>query len=161
MEEMKNQESGRTVFKGLSLDEERALYGISNADVVDCRFDGPADGESALKEASLVNVSGCFMNLRYPFWHLSSSKIADCILTEKCRAALWYDKDVEIEGCRLGGIKALHPEESMEGFRADWFDKLYGGTSTREYFERSAFSEMFANWIEGQESYIKTRISIY
>ena len=107
MEEMRNQESGRTVFKGLTLDGERALYGISNADVVDCRFDGPADGESALKEASCVTVSGCFMNLRYPFWHLSGSKIADCVLTENCRAALWYDKDVEIEGCRLGGIKAL------------------------------------------------------
>lgn len=61
----------------------------------------------------------------------------------------------------LAGIATLHPEETMEGFRADWFDKLFGGTDTRERFEQRAFSEMFASWIEGQEAYIKTRISIY
>lgn len=32
-------------------DEERALYHLQNADVVNCSFAGPADGESALKEA--------------------------------------------------------------------------------------------------------------
>ena len=31
-------------------DEERALYHLQNADVVNCSFAGPADGESALKE---------------------------------------------------------------------------------------------------------------
>ena len=61
----------------------------------------------------------------------------------------------------LAGITALHPEESMEDFRSEWFDKLSGGTATREAFRRRAFSEMFASWIEGQEAYNKTRISIY
>ena len=31
-------------------DEERSLYNIKNTEVVNCRFEGPADGESVLKE---------------------------------------------------------------------------------------------------------------
>lgn len=32
------------------MDEERACYGSRNLMVKNCRFDGPADGESAFKE---------------------------------------------------------------------------------------------------------------
>lgn len=28
-----------------TMDQERALYGLSDTQVVDCRFEGPADGE--------------------------------------------------------------------------------------------------------------------
>ena len=61
----------------------------------------------------------------------------------------------------LAGITGLNPEEAFAGFNAEWFDKLYGGPATRESFERREFSEMFASWIEGQEEFLKTRISIY
>lgn len=88
-------------------DEERALYGVKNALIENCCFDGPADGESALKEASDFEVRNCYMNLRYPFWHVSNAKISSTKMTENCRAALWYDKGVEINNCVLGGIKAL------------------------------------------------------
>ena len=37
-------------YEALTLDEERALYGLDGAEVVRCVFEGPADGESALKE---------------------------------------------------------------------------------------------------------------
>lgn len=33
-------------------DEERALYGSHDIEVINCRFEGPADGESAFKESS-------------------------------------------------------------------------------------------------------------
>ena len=33
-----------------TFDEERALYGANGLIVKNCRFDGPADGESAFKE---------------------------------------------------------------------------------------------------------------
>ena len=94
-------------YKNLTLDEERALYAVSDSLVENCRFDGPADGESALKEARNIQVRNSFFNLRYPFWHVSNAKISDCELTENCRAALWYDKNLVIENCRLNGIKAL------------------------------------------------------
>ena len=30
-----------------TMDQERALYGLSDTQVVDCRFEGPPDGESS------------------------------------------------------------------------------------------------------------------
>ena len=103
----------RERFTGLNLDEERALYGIRSADVVDCTFDGPADGESALKEAADVMVAGCNFHLRYPLWHVHGGTMAGCLLTETCRAALWYAEDMVIEDSELGGIKALRECDRM------------------------------------------------
>lgn len=100
-------------FENQTFDEERALYGIKNALVKNCSFDGPADGESALKEASDFEVKDCYMNLRYPFWHVANAKISGSELTENCRAALWYDKNVEIDSCKLNGIKALRECEGI------------------------------------------------
>ncbi len=88
-------------------DEERALYGIDGAEITDCSFDGPADGESALKESSNITVANCYFNLRYPFWHTKGAVIRDSTMTENCRAALWYDENVRLENSRLHGIKAL------------------------------------------------------
>ena len=88
-------------------DQERALYGERDLIVRGCLFDGPADGESALKECSNVTAEGCFFNLRYPFWHDSGLLIRDCNMTELCRAALWYSGDIEITGTKMHGIKAL------------------------------------------------------
>ena len=103
----------QTIFENLTLDEERALYGINGAIVRNCHFDGPADGESAMKEARNLEVEACYLNLRYPFWHVEAAKITGCTLTDKCRAALWYDKDIVIENCELGGIKALRECENI------------------------------------------------
>ena len=46
------------------LDEERALYGLDTAEVVNCKFQGPADGESALKECGCVRVKDCLFDLK-------------------------------------------------------------------------------------------------
>lgn len=90
-----------------TFDQERALYASSNLVIKNCAFDGPADGESALKESSNVRLSHCFFNLRYPFWHDRGLKISDSEMTELCRAALWYSTDLEITDTKLHGIKAL------------------------------------------------------
>lgn len=95
------------IVKNSTFDEERALYGSDGIIVENCAFDGPADGESALKESRDIQVKSCFFNLRYPFWHDDNLKIADSELTELCRAALWYSADVEIANTKLHGIKAL------------------------------------------------------
>ncbi len=95
------------VFQNKNFDEERALYGRDGVEVDSCRFDGPADGESALKESRNVTVRDCFFNLRYPFWHDEHLMISGSEMTELCRAALWYSSDVEILDTKLYGIKAL------------------------------------------------------
>ena len=86
---------------------ERALYGSHGIRLLHCAFDGPADGESALKECKDIQVADCFCNLRYPFWHDRKLKIEDSEMTELCRAALWYSDHIEIAGTKLHGIKAL------------------------------------------------------
>lgn len=94
-------------FENLVLDEERALYGLNGANVKGCRFDGPADGESALKECCDARAEDCFFNLRYPFWHDNGVEIINCEMTELCRAALWYSSNIRIANSKLHGIKAL------------------------------------------------------
>ena len=94
-------------IEGLLLDAERALYGEASLLVKDCRFEGAADGESALKECRDIITENCYFDLRYPFWHDKRVNILDCELTENCRAALWYSEWVDISNTRLHGIKAL------------------------------------------------------
>ena len=108
-----NKAISRTLYENLTLDEERALYGINRATVKDCLFDGPADGESALKEASDITVESCEFRLRYPFWHVRGGRVVNSTLTDTCRAALWYAAHMTIENTTLGGIKALRECDGM------------------------------------------------
>lgn len=93
--------------------EERALYGENGVEVKHCRFDGPEDGESALKECKNVLVTDTYFNLRYPFWHNEDVRILKSEMSENCRAALWYSKDIIIEDTKMHGIKALRECENV------------------------------------------------
>ena len=104
---MVKEEQNMTVYENKRFDEERALYGSCGVELNNCRFDGPADGESALKESREIRVRDCLFNLRYPFWHDSDLRITGSELTPLCRAALWYSENVRIENTKLHGIKAL------------------------------------------------------
>ena len=95
------------LIENQTLDEERALYETEDLIIRNCTFDGPADGESAIKECRNISVENCYWNLRYPFWHDTGLLIRDTELTENCRAALWYSKGIEIIDSKLHGIKAL------------------------------------------------------
>ncbi len=88
-------------------DEERALYHLTAADVRDCTFAGPADGESVLKEARDVSLHNCAFSLRYPLWHVQGFRLDHCTMDDKTRAAIWYAEDAEISDSVLGGIKAV------------------------------------------------------
>lgn len=95
------------VVEKQTLDEERALYGSKGILIKECSFDGPADGESAVKESSDVQVNKCFFNLRYPFWHVHGLTIHNSEMTPLCRAALWYSDHVEVTDTKMHGIKAF------------------------------------------------------
>ena len=95
------------IIENKTFDEERALYASDSIIVNNCKFDGPADGESALKESKNVTVNNSFFNLRYPFWHDDNLIVDGCELTKNCSAALWYTKDATIKNTKLHGIKAL------------------------------------------------------
>lgn len=97
----------RTQIKDQVLDEERALYHLQHADLRNVRFAGPADGESALKEAHDVTLQSCAFSLRYPLWHTTQFRLEDCAMDETARAALWYAADGTVAQSVLHGIKAV------------------------------------------------------
>ncbi len=95
------------IIRDCAMDAERALYGEKDIQLINVAFDGPADGESAVKECRNVVVQQGYCNLRYPFWHVDHLVIQDTELTPLCRAALWYSNNVTISGSHLHGIKAV------------------------------------------------------
>lgn len=97
----------KIMINGKTYDEERALYALSDAEVVDCSFMGPADGESALKESRDIAVKNCRFELRYPLWHSHKFTLSDSSMSETCRAPLWYSTDGIINGTEINGVKCL------------------------------------------------------
>ncbi|EOS80224.1 hypothetical protein C817_02097 [Dorea sp. 5-2] len=128
------------VMKNRTFDEERALYGSRNIYVKDCAFDGLADGESAFKEASNIQVEKFFFNLRYPFWHDERVKIDGVTMTELCRAAIWYTNDIEIRNSKLHGIKALRECSKVKMNGCDIISSEFGW-STRGIDMRNTSAE--------------------
>lgn len=132
------------VIENRSFDAERALYGSDGVLVRSCAFDGPADGESALKESRDVEVENCFFNLRYPFWHDHNLKISGSELTDKCRAALWYSEGVDITDTKLHGIKAVRECADVKILGCDIVSPEFGwSTRGMEMSDCTAESEYF------------------
>ena len=103
----------KITYKNEIHDEERAFYGIENASFISCEFFGPADGESALKEVKNIELDACRFLLRYPLWHATDVKMTSAFMSDTCRAALWYDKNIEISASDLVGTKALRECENV------------------------------------------------
>jgi len=97
----------RQFIENQQFDAERALYHLQHADVSQCVFAGPADGESALKEARDVKLDRCTFSLRYPLWHVKGFTLERSSMDELARAAIWYAQDGTITDSALGGIKAV------------------------------------------------------
>jgi len=95
------------ILQNKTFDQERALYGTESITLENCRFEGAADGESALKESRDVTAKNCVFALRYPFWHTEKIFLSCIRMEETCRAALWYCKDVTVKDSVLHGVKAL------------------------------------------------------
>ena len=103
----------RTQIANHTYDEERALYHLSHADVVACTFAGPADGESAFKEARDITVRDCRFSLRYPFWHTQQFALFDSTLDVQTRAPIWYARHGEIVHTVVHGVKCLRECEDV------------------------------------------------
>ena len=157
---------------GENFDRERALYGSDGLILRHCSFDGPADGESALKESKNVVAEECFFNLRYPFWHDDNMKIAGSEMTELCRAALWYSRNIEITDTRLHGIKALRECSRIKMHGCDIISPEFGwsvhqmemedSTAESEYFMMRSDSLAFRNvTLKGKYSFQYIENSVF
>ena len=133
-----------TIIENKTFDEERALYGSRQVEAVRCRFDGPADGESAFKESREIVARDCYFNLRYPFWHVNDLKIDSCEMTELCRAALWYSSGMEITDTKMHGIKALRECENVKIAHCDIVSPEFGWSVNGVFMnDTTAQSEYF------------------
>jgi len=126
-----------TNIENKSFDEERALYGSRGVRAVECRFDGPADGESAFKESRDIIADRCYFNLRYPFWHDVNVRVTNCELTPMCRAAFWYSEHMLIENSRLHGIKALRECHDVKITESDILSAEFGWSTTNCLIDNS------------------------
>lgn len=104
----------KKIIKNMTFDEERALYNLTDGRLEGCTFAGPADGESALKEARRIELSDCSFSLRYPLWHTEDFSLENCKMDELTRAAIWYSHRGVIKNSTLGGIKALRECSDIE-----------------------------------------------
>ncbi len=104
----------RKIYENIVTGQERALYGLRDCDVVNCRFEGEEDGESALKECRGINVRNCNFSLRYPFWHSDDVRIDDCTLGKGVRAAIWYCKNVDILNTEIHDVKAVRECDNIK-----------------------------------------------
>lgn len=126
-----------------TFDEERALYGSDGIHVEHCRFEGPADGESALKESQHIEVAHCHFALRYPFWHDTDLSVSDCTLTETCRAAFWYDDGVTVKNTMLGGIKAFRECKNVCISDSEGVSEEFGWNCRNISFERFSMQSAY------------------
>ena len=132
------------IIENQIFDEERSLYGSSELLVKNCSFDGPADGESAFKECSQIEVEDCFFNLRYPFWHDQGLTIRHSEMTDNCRAALWYSSHVMVTDSKLHGIKAFRECSDVSIQNCDIVSPEFGWSVQRICMEdTAAVSEYF------------------
>ena len=132
------------IIENQRFDEERALYESKDLTVIDCKFDGEADGESAFKESANITAKDCFFNLRYPFWHVNEASLENCEMTTLCRAAFWYTENVRIKDSVLHGVKAMRECANVNIDNCDiistefgWSTKsieIKGGSAEGEYF---------------------------
>ena len=132
------------IIENKTFDNERALYGSHDIVLKNCAFDGPADGESALKECSDIDAQNIFFNLRYPCWHVHGLNISSSEMTDKCRVALWYSDHIRIQNSKLHGIKALRECRNVEITGSDIISPEFGWSVTNIRMEKSkAQSEYF------------------
>ena len=103
----------KKIINNQSFGEERALYNSDGIKLIDCKFEGLEDGESALKESKNLTIVNCDFKLRYPLWHVNNAQIIDSRMSNTCRAPLWYSKDILFKDCNLEGPKLMRECEKI------------------------------------------------
>ncbi|MCQ2078911.1 MAG: DUF3737 family protein [archaeon] len=90
-----------------TFDAERASCYLHDVTILNCRFEGSADGESALKGCTDITVDGCSFSLRCPMWHDRRFRLLYSRMDPGAQAALWYSENGTIEDSVLNGVKAV------------------------------------------------------
>ena len=54
-----------------------------------------------------------------------------------------------------------HGRQMLVGAKPDWMDKLYGSSEVRDTIRHGDLGALFQGWIDGQDEFLKTRVSLY
>lgn len=141
---IKNQkESSMEIIENKTYPLERDLYHQHDLKLINCRFEGIEDGESALKECTNIELDGCFMDLRYPLWHNHHLIINNTEQTPNCRASLWYSNDIQISNSKFYGIKALRECKDIVIQHTEIDSPEFGWKSENIYIEDSTMNSQY------------------
>ena len=130
-------------IKNKTFDLERSLYALNDTEVLNCKFAGPADGESVLKEAKNIEVNQCVFSLRYPLWHVHNFKVKESKMDELCRAPIWYAKNGEITSSTITGVKAVRECENIEIKESKIISTEFGWKSQKILLENSSIESEY------------------
>lgn len=101
------------LIKDTEFGGERPLFATHNLKLENVTIHA---GESALKEATDIEVLKCRFEGKYPFWHAHRFKITDTLFTEGARAALWYSTKVDMKDCVVEAPKMFR---EMKGIKLE------------------------------------------
>ena len=101
-------------IRNKTFDEERSLYNLKDASVLDCKFSGERDGESPFKEARDIKVDNCSIDLRYAFWHVQNGEIGNTMFSSTARAPFWYDDLIKLNNVNSQSVKIFRECKNVE-----------------------------------------------
>lgn len=126
-----------------TFDEERSLYNIKNTEIKNCKFAGPLDGESVLKECRNFSVTDCTFSLRYPLWHAKKFTLKSSFLDDKTRAPIWYSNNGQIDNCNIEGIKCLRECSNVSISNSKITSQEFGWRCKKLFIEDSQINSMY------------------
>lgn len=101
-------------IRNQTFEQERSLYNSKYLLIDSCKFFGPADGESPLKESDSILVINSHFDLRYSFWHVTNSEVKDTTFSNTARAPFWYCKNIKVSDVKSDAVKIFRECENIE-----------------------------------------------
>lgn len=110
---------GREKFCSMRFSGERALFQKKSAIIEDSIFE---DGESPLKECFDIEVHRSAFKWKYPIWYSNKIVLENCLLSEMCRAALWYCNDIVAKDVVINAPKTVRRCTNLKFENVSFFD---------------------------------------
>ncbi len=99
----------KTIKEGY-FEGERALYNISDTEIINSTFD---NGESPLKECKNIKIKDSSFKYKYPLWYCNGVECDNVTFIEMSRSGIWYTKDITIKNSLIASLKQFRRSENI------------------------------------------------
>ncbi len=89
---------------------ERALYNISDSEIIDCTFD---NGESPLKECKNLVIKDTVFKWKYPLWYCNNIECNGVTFLELARSGIWYTNNITIKNSSIDTPKQFRRSSNI------------------------------------------------